>query len=87
LTTATVRRWGVTGQSGSDHQTQSTARKRRPQSSFSLLGFAGRLDDGEWCDAQDGATMTTNDPTTEQVITTVAKAGAADLDRAVRAGQ
>jgi aldehyde dehydrogenase (NAD+) len=43
------------------------------------------LIDGEWCDAQDGATMTTSDPTTEQVITTVAKAGAADLDRAVRA--
>jgi acyl-CoA reductase-like NAD-dependent aldehyde dehydrogenase len=40
------------------------------------------LIDGEWCDTQDGATMTSSDPTTEQVITTVAKAGGADLNRA-----
>jgi aldehyde dehydrogenase (NAD+) len=41
--------------------------------------------DGKWCDAQHGATMTTSDPTTEEVITTVAKGGPADADLAVRA--
>jgi len=41
--------------------------------------------DGKWRDASDGATMTTSDPTTEEVITTVAKGGPADADLAVRA--
>jgi len=41
--------------------------------------------DGKWCDAIDGATMTTSDPTTEEVITTVAKGGPADADLAVQA--
>jgi aldehyde dehydrogenase (NAD+) len=41
--------------------------------------------DGKWCDAIDGATMTTSDPATEDVITTVAKGGPADADLAVRA--
>jgi len=41
--------------------------------------------DGKWCDAQDGATMTTTDPTTEAVITTVAKGGPADANLAVQA--
>ena len=40
---------------------------------------------GKWRDAGDGATMPTSDPTTEQVITEVAKGSAADLDEAVRA--
>ena len=40
---------------------------------------------GKWRDAGDGATMPTSDPTTEQVITEVAKGSAADLDKAVRA--
>ena len=43
------------------------------------------LIDGRWCDAADGATMTTSDPTTEQVITAVAKATPADVDAAVQA--
>jgi aldehyde dehydrogenase (NAD+) len=41
--------------------------------------------DGKWCDAIDGATMTTSDPTTEEMITTVAKGGPADADLAVQA--
>jgi aldehyde dehydrogenase (NAD+) len=40
---------------------------------------------GTWVDALDGATMTTTDPTTEQAITTVAKASAADAAAAVEA--
>src|SRR5208282_3934200 len=43
------------------------------------------LIDGRWRDAQDGATMTTSDPTTEEVITEVAKAAAADAALAVEA--
>src|SRR5579863_1276954 len=43
------------------------------------------LIDGKWCDAVQGATMSTFDPTTEEKITDVAKAGAEDADRAVRA--
>jgi len=33
-------------------------------------------DGGKWCDAVDGSTMATIGPTTEAVITTVAKASA-----------
>lgn len=40
---------------------------------------------GRWVDARDGATMTTTDPTTEEAITTVAKASAADADAAIDA--
>jgi aldehyde dehydrogenase (NAD+) len=40
---------------------------------------------GKRHDAEDGATMPTSDPTTEQVITEVAKGSAADVDEAVRA--
>ena len=40
---------------------------------------------GRWRDAQDGATMTTTDPTTEAVITEVAKATPADAEAAVQA--
>jgi aldehyde dehydrogenase (NAD+) len=43
------------------------------------------LINGKWRDARDGATMTTSDPTTEQVITTVAKAGPADAQEAIDA--
>jgi len=40
---------------------------------------------GKWRDARDGAAMTTTDPTTEEVITQVAKASPADADEAVEA--
>ena len=40
---------------------------------------------GEAVDAADGATFTTINPATEEIITTVAEAGVEDVDRAVRA--
>ncbi|MBV9559664.1 MAG: aldehyde dehydrogenase family protein [Bradyrhizobium sp.] len=40
---------------------------------------------GAWRDARDGATMTTSDPTTEDIITEVAKGSAADVEEAVAA--
>ncbi len=40
---------------------------------------------GEAVDAADGATFTTINPATEEVITTVAEAGVEDVDRAVKA--
>ena len=43
------------------------------------------LIDGKWRDAADGATAPTFDPTTEEVITTAAKASAQDADAAVDA--
>lgn len=43
------------------------------------------LIDGRWRDSQDGATMNTSDPTTESVITHVAKATPADAEAAVQA--
>ncbi len=43
------------------------------------------LINGQWRDAQDGATMITTDPTTEEVITAVAKASPADAGAAVDA--
>jgi aldehyde dehydrogenase (NAD+) len=43
------------------------------------------LINGKWCDARDGATMNTTDPTTEEVITSVAKAGPADAEAAIDA--
>jgi hypothetical protein len=43
------------------------------------------LINGQWRDARDGATMVTTDPTTEEVITEVAKASAADAADAVDA--
>jgi acyl-CoA reductase-like NAD-dependent aldehyde dehydrogenase len=53
--------------------------------------FAGReqllLIDGERVPAADGATFETLDPATGRAITTVAQAGAEDVDRAVRAAQ
>ena len=39
----------------------------------------------QWCDAADGATMPIIDPTTEAVITDVAKATIADVNAAVEA--
>lgn len=38
---------------------------------------------GQWCDASDGATMPTFDPTTEERITDVAKASAKDAEQAI----
>jgi aldehyde dehydrogenase (NAD+) len=43
------------------------------------------LIDGEWRHARDGATMVTTDPTTEDVITTVAMASPADVEDAIDA--
>ena len=43
------------------------------------------LINGKWCEAADGATMPTFDPTTEEKITEVAKATPADAEQAVRA--
>jgi aldehyde dehydrogenase (NAD+) len=43
------------------------------------------LINGQWRDSQDGATMKTSDPTTEAVITQVAKATPADAEAAVQA--
>lgn len=40
---------------------------------------------GKWRDARDGATMNTIDPATEEVITSVAKAGPADAEEAINA--
>mgnify|MGYP001088028375 CR=1 FL=1 len=40
---------------------------------------------GEWVEAADGRTFDTHDPATGEVITSVAYAGAEDVDRAVRA--
>ena len=42
---------------------------------------------GQWVDAADGATFETIDPATGSVLTTVAKGGAADVDRAVKAAR
>jgi aldehyde dehydrogenase (NAD+) len=49
------------------------------------IAFGQLLINGRWRDASDGATMTTSDPTTETVITTVAKGTAVDADAAVEA--
>jgi hypothetical protein len=43
------------------------------------------LIDGTWRDARDGATMVTSDPTTEETITTVARASPADVEDAIDA--
>lgn len=43
------------------------------------------LIDGELCDAADGATSSTVDPSTGQMLTEVPEAGPADVERAVRA--
>ena len=42
---------------------------------------------GEWVDAIDGQTFETLDPATEEVLCEVARAGAADVDRAVNAAR
>jgi acyl-CoA reductase-like NAD-dependent aldehyde dehydrogenase len=42
---------------------------------------------GEWVDAASGATFEVEDPARAEVLTTVAEAEAADVDRAVRAAQ
>ncbi|CAD7962752.1 unnamed protein product [Amoebophrya sp. A120] len=41
----------------------------------------------EWCDASDGGTFDTIDPSTEKVIASVAKGTAADVDKAVAAAK
>lgn len=43
------------------------------------------LINGKWQDAESGETMVTTDPTTEEAITTVAKASAADANKAIDA--
>ncbi|MFB8180644.1 aldehyde dehydrogenase family protein [Streptomyces sp. NPDC055966] len=43
--------------------------------------------DGQWREATDGARMEVVDPSTGQVVTTVAQAGAGDVDAAVRAAR
>ncbi|KOG37173.1 aldehyde dehydrogenase family protein [Streptomyces resistomycificus] len=43
--------------------------------------------DGEWAEARDGGTLDVVDPATRQVITTVARAGGADVDDAVAAAR
>ncbi|MCW5251218.1 aldehyde dehydrogenase family protein [Streptomyces sp. SHP 1-2] len=45
------------------------------------------LIDGAWVDALDGATFDSVDPATERVIARVPRAGARDVDRAVRAAR
>jgi aldehyde dehydrogenase (NAD+) len=42
---------------------------------------------GEWVDAQDGKVFTTINPATEEPLAEIALAGAADVDRAVRAAR
>jgi acyl-CoA reductase-like NAD-dependent aldehyde dehydrogenase len=42
---------------------------------------------GQWVDAASGETFETHDPATGEVLTTVAKGGAADVDRAVAAAR
>ena len=48
---------------------------------------AKMLIDGEWVEAQSGATMTVIDPATGSTLTTVPRADAADIDRAVAAAR
>lgn len=43
--------------------------------------------DGSWVEAQSGATYSTINPTTEQVLTEVAEGGAEDVERAVKAAR
>jgi len=45
------------------------------------------LIDGQWRDAANGETTTTSDPTTEEVITTIAKASAEEAGEAVEAAR
>jgi aldehyde dehydrogenase (NAD+) len=50
-----------------------------------MLRPARLLVDGKWIDAASGATFKTINPATEETITEVASAGAADVDQAVQA--
>jgi aldehyde dehydrogenase (NAD+) len=63
-----------------EYPKQSTAAPKRTELPRGLL-----LIDGRWREALDGATMGTSDPTTEEVITEVAKASPADAALAVDA--
>ncbi|SFS90892.1 aldehyde dehydrogenase family protein [Halostagnicola kamekurae] len=52
------------------------------------MSYSGPTDlfiDGEWIDAEDGETFSTEDPATEETYATIAQAGAADVDSAVAA--
>jgi aldehyde dehydrogenase (NAD+) len=60
---------------------QTVVPRRRPLPPGQLLI------DGTWRDAADGAVMTTTDPTTEAIITTVAKGGPNDVDAAAAAAR
>ncbi|MGQ4334177.1 aldehyde dehydrogenase family protein, partial [Streptomyces hayashii] len=42
---------------------------------------------GQWCEAADGARTEVVDPSRGTVLTTVAEAGAVDIDAAVRAAR
>ncbi|MDX6646259.1 MAG: hypothetical protein QOK40_1986, partial [Miltoncostaeaceae bacterium] len=54
---------------------------------FASRGPHRLLIGGRWVDAADGATFPTTDPSTAEVITEVARAGAEDVDRAVAAAR
>ena len=43
--------------------------------------------DGEWCDAEGGATFATSNPATEDVLAEVASASTGDVNRAVAAAR
>ena len=65
------------------HLDRGLSSSNRPQRKPVAAGQV--LIDGHWRDAADGATMPTTDPTTEQVITTVARGTPADVEAAVQA--
>ncbi|WP_039787053.1 aldehyde dehydrogenase family protein, partial [Actinoalloteichus spitiensis] len=63
-----------------------TGSRARPTPVFATTP-RGLFVDGREEPAEDGATMATVDPTTEQELTTIAIAGSGDVDRAVRAAR
>lgn len=42
--------------------------------------------DGEWCDADDGATLEVTNPATGEIVASIAKVGAGETERAIEAG-
>ncbi|MFP3248445.1 MAG: aldehyde dehydrogenase family protein, partial [Paraburkholderia sp.] len=51
------------------------------------LGYSRNYIDGNWCDADDGARIRVDDPATGDLISEVARAREADVDRAVLAAR
>ncbi len=51
------------------------------------IRFTDLFIDGEWCEAEGGATLTTCDPATEETLATVASAQRSDIERAVKAAR